>query len=174
MDDIVPDRAGIVLAGGQSRRMGQSKLSLPFGPEEMLQRVVRILGSVVRPVVIAAQPGQQFAALPPWVCLAYDRHERLGPLQGIGTGLEALQGVAAAAFVTACDVPLLEPGFVRRMLDLSAGFDVAVPCVHGWDEPLAAVYRTAVLPSIEELLAGGERRIVPLFDRVRTRRESFT
>ena len=41
------DVGGVVLCGGQSRRMGQSKAMLPFGGEAMLQRALRLLGEVV-------------------------------------------------------------------------------------------------------------------------------
>jgi len=49
---------GIVLCGGKSTRMGVPKATLPFGPETMLQRVVRLLGTVVSPVVVVAAQGQ--------------------------------------------------------------------------------------------------------------------
>ena len=42
---------GIVLCGGKSTRMGVAKATLPFGPETMLQRVVRLLGTAVSPIV---------------------------------------------------------------------------------------------------------------------------
>ena len=45
---------GIVLCGGKSTRMGRPKLSLPFGDETMLSRVVRIVSQVVSPVVVVA------------------------------------------------------------------------------------------------------------------------
>jgi molybdopterin-guanine dinucleotide biosynthesis protein A len=48
--------AGIVLCGGRSTRMGSAKALLPFGAETMLQRVVRLLGTVVSPVVVVSQP----------------------------------------------------------------------------------------------------------------------
>jgi molybdopterin-guanine dinucleotide biosynthesis protein A len=75
-----------------------------------------------------------------------------------------------SAFVTACDVPLLKPAFVRRMLELSAGHEIAVPHVGGFDQPLAAVYHLSVLPHVETLLAADRLRPAYLFDRVRTRR----
>src|SRR5437588_762021 len=53
---------GIVLCGGQSKRMGQPKAWLPFGDELMLPRVVRLLGGAVRPRVVVAAPDQD---LPP-------------------------------------------------------------------------------------------------------------
>ena len=75
-----------------------------------------------------------------------------------------------AAFVTACDVPLLRPEFIRRVVELAAGFDAAVPHLDGFDHPLSGVYRTHVLPQIENLLAADRLRPLFLLDQVNTRR----
>lgn len=161
---------GVVLSGGKSRRMGRSKAMLPFGPERMLQRVVRLLGEVVEPVVVVAAVGQELPELATSILVVHDHRPDRGPLEGLRAGLESLDDRADAAFVTACDVPLLKPEFVRRMIALSAGFDVAVPHVDGHDEPLVAVYRTSVLAEVEALLAADRLRPAFLFDQVRTRR----
>jgi molybdopterin-guanine dinucleotide biosynthesis protein A len=150
--------------------MGRPKAMLPFGPESMLGRVVRLLGSVGEPVVVVASPGQELPQLPPTIRVVRDRRPDRGPLEGIRAGLDALGEQAEAAYVTGCDVPLLVPGFVERMIELLAGFDVAVPHVDGYDEPLAAVYRRSVLEHVEALLAADRLRPAFLFDRVRTRR----
>ncbi len=57
--------AGVVLCGGKSTRMGVPKATLPFGPETMLQRVVRLLGTVVSPIVVVAARDQELPELPP-------------------------------------------------------------------------------------------------------------
>jgi len=67
-------------------------------------------------------------------------------------------------------VPLLEPGFVRQMIDFTRGYDVAVVEIDGFAHPLSAVYRRTVLPYVEELLAEDRLRPVFLFELVRTRR----
>jgi molybdopterin-guanine dinucleotide biosynthesis protein A len=138
----------------------------------MLARVVRLLVEAVDLVVVAAAVGQRLPFLNQTVRIARDRRANRGPLEGIAVGLAALEGKAERAFVIACDAPLLVPDFVRRMVELSAGFDIAVPEVSGFAEPLAAVYSTAVLPHAEALLADGLLRPAWLFDRVRTRRVS--
>src|SRR5437764_13948831 len=81
---------GLVLAGGQSTRMGSPKATLPFGPELMLQRVVRLLGSVVRPIIVVAAPGQELPPLPADVIVARDEREQRGPLEGLAAGLAAV------------------------------------------------------------------------------------
>ena len=163
-------RAGIILCGGTSRRMGRPKVMLPFGPETMLQRVVRLLTRAVDATVVVAAPDQELPDLPSLTILARDRHPDRGPLEGLAVGLQALGDRAEAAFVSACDVPLLKPALVRRMIELSAGHQIAVPHVGGFDHPLAAVYRSSVLPQVEDLLAADRLRPAYLFDRVRTRR----
>jgi molybdopterin-guanine dinucleotide biosynthesis protein A len=161
---------GIVLCGGKSTRMGQSKALLRFGPETMLQRVVRLLGSVVQPIVAVAAVDQALPALPPSVIVTRDEREGRGPLEGLRAGLKALPPAVEAAYVTSCDVPLLVPGFVGQMLELCDGFDIAVMEIDGFTHPLSAVYCRTTLPYVEDLLARDRLRPAFLFDAVRTRR----
>jgi molybdopterin-guanine dinucleotide biosynthesis protein A len=149
--------------------MGRPKAWLPFGSELMLQRVVRVLGGVVDPVVVVAAPGQDVPPLPADVAVVRDEVEGRGPLQGLAAGLAALQGKADAAYLSSCDVPFLTPGFVRRMVGLLGGASIAVPKVGDYHHPLAAVYRASVLPVVADLLAAGRLRPVFLFGAVPTR-----
>jgi molybdopterin-guanine dinucleotide biosynthesis protein A len=160
--------AGIVLCGGQSSRLGRPKATLPFGPELMIQRVLRLLGEVVEPQVVVAAPHQDLPPLPADVLVTRDRREGLGPLEGLHAGLSALADVADAAYATGCDVPLLVPGFVRMAIELLEDHQVVVPVEGQFHHPLAAVYRISVLPVIEELLAADQRRPVYLYDRLDT------
>jgi molybdenum cofactor guanylyltransferase len=161
---------GIVLCGGKSTRMGTSKALLPFGPETMLQRVVRLLSTVVSPIVAVAAIDQELPQLPPAVIVTRDENEGRGPLEGLRAGLKALPPGIDAAYVTSCDVPLLETGFVRQMIDLARDHDVAVMEIDGFTHPLSAVYRRATLPCVEDLLANNRLRPVFLFEAVKTRR----
>ena len=162
--------AGIVLCGGKSSRMGVSKATLPFGPETMLQRVVRLLGTVVDPIVVVAAVGQELPELPAVVSIARDERDARGPLEGLRAGLKALPAGADAAYVTGCDVPMLVPDFVRRMVTALGDADIAVPEVDGFPHPLAAVYRVQVLPQVEQLLTASRLRPVFLFDAVPTQK----
>lgn len=161
---------GIVLCGGKSTRMGSSKALLPFGSETMLQRVVRLLGEVISPIVVVAAVDQELPPLPRTVIVARDEREARGPLEGLRAGLKALPLDTDIAYVTSCDVPLLVPGFVRQMLDLAGHHDVAVMEIDGFTHPLSAVYRRSTLPIVEDLLARDRLRPVFLFESVNTRR----
>jgi molybdenum cofactor guanylyltransferase len=166
---------GIVLCGGKSSRMGMPKALLPFGPELLLVRVVRLLAESVAPIVVVAAADQVLPVLPDAVLIARDRDFYHGPLAGIAGGLAALDAVSAldrrvdAAFVTSCDVPFLSPAFVRRVIERLGDADVAVPRALGFHQPLAAVYRTSVRPHVEALLSANRLQAAFLFERVRTR-----
>jgi len=166
---------GIVLGGGKSRRMGQPKEWLAIHGEPMLCRVVRQLGEVVSPIVVVAAADQTLPMLPAQVLVARDRHPDRGPLEGLRAGLHAMATHASpkleAVFVVSCDAPLLNPAFVRRVIEsLDADVDAAVPDDGDRLHPLASVYRLSVLAPIERLLAAGQRRMQDLCLAINTRR----
>lgn len=163
---------GVVLCGGKSTRMGVPKATLPFGPETMLQRVVRLLDTTVSPIVAVAAREQELPPLPSGTIVARDERDARGPLEGLRAGLKALPDSVDAAYVTSCDVPLLVPAFVEHMLSLLGEHDIAVMEIDGFTHPLSAIYRRTVLPHVESLLAQDRLRPIFLFDAVRTRRVS--
>jgi molybdopterin-guanine dinucleotide biosynthesis protein A len=150
--------------------MGLPKPMLPFGPERLLQRVVRRLGQAVGPILVVASRGQELPSLPGEVRTVYDRQEGRGPMEGLCAGLSALGPESEAAFVVGCDVPMLVPAFVTRMTELLGDHAVAVPVSDGYLQPLAAVYRREVAQAAASLLAAGERCPLALFDALPTRR----
>lgn len=152
--------------------MGVSKALLPFGSETMLQRIVRLLGTVVSPIVVVAAPQQPLPELSASVTVTRDEQEGRGPLEGLRAGLKSLPSAVDFAYVTSCDVPLLVPGFVRRMIDLVDEHDIAVIEIDGFLHPLSAVYRRSTLPHVEALLAENRLRPAFLFEALRTRRVS--
>jgi molybdopterin-guanine dinucleotide biosynthesis protein A len=141
--------------------MGRPKAWLPFGQETMLGRVVRLIGEVVNPVVVVAATDQDVPALPPTVRVIRDAEKGRGPLQGLAAGLAALEPLVDAAYVSSCDVPFLNPGFVRGLIQLLGNSQICVPYVGDHYHPLAAVYRTDVLPTAVQLLA--QDRLRPFF-----------
>ncbi len=149
--------AGIVLAGGQSRRMRRDKATLRLGATTLLERVVAALAPVASPIVVVRAADQALPALPRDVIATTDRSPGLGPLEGLRAGLAAIHGRADAAFVAAVDLPFLSSAFVRRVAELLAAHEAAVPRTRDGIHPLAACYRAGLEPLIEPLLA--EKRL---------------
>jgi molybdopterin-guanine dinucleotide biosynthesis protein A len=145
--------------------MGQPKAWLPFGDELMLQRVVRLLGSVVGPTVVVAAPGQEVPDLPEGVAIIRDPVSDQGPLRGIAAGLAALPEGVEVAYATATDVPFLRPEWVSYLVDRIGEADLTIPEIGGYLHPLAALYRReTVLPEAERLLGLGRLRPVFLLE----------
>jgi molybdopterin-guanine dinucleotide biosynthesis protein A len=149
--------------------MGRPKAWQPFAAEIMLPRVLRLLGQVVSPMVVVAAAEQDLPPLPSCVDVVRDEEKGRGPLQGLSAGLKALKGRADAAYASSCDVPFLNPAFVRRVIALLGNKKICVPHVGGYHHPLAAVYRLEVAIAVDHLLAEDRLRPVFLFDRVPTR-----
>lgn len=148
--------------------MGRPKLALPFGPETMLQRVVRILDSVVSPVAVVAAPGQELPRLPSSISVVCDEEPGLGPLGGLAAGLAHLKNVVDAAYVTSCDAPLLKPEFVGALASRLPGHDLVIPKDGRYHHPLAAVYRTHLEGNVRRLIAEKRMRPIDLFEECRT------
>ena len=148
--------------------MGRDKASLPFGAETMLGRVVRQLAQVAAPIVVVAAEGQIVPALPGETIIVRDAVAGRGPWQGIFAGLRAVE--TEFAYVAGCDGPFLESGWVRKLVELIGDKDAAVPFVDDCFQPLAALYRTAIVAEIERLLQDAHSRPWELFERVTTRR----
>ena len=156
---------GIVLCGGQSRRMGEPKAWLPIGEETFLQRLVRVVGSVVEQVIVVAAADQQLPQLSSDLQVVCDERPDQGPLEGLLAGLAAAAGRADRAFVIGCDTPLVPPSIIRHFLQLLAvqqthsatnavvGFDGA------HDQPLLAAYDTGIIDLVRQCLARDERSL---------------
>jgi molybdenum cofactor guanylyltransferase len=149
-------RALIVLAGGQSRRMGRDKARLPAGTTTLVERIIVRLSPMVDEVIVA---GGSFPDLDGVRVVADDR-PGAGPLTGIAAGLRALPG--EVGWVVACDLPDVDPRVGELLFGLAADVDAVVPRPKTRPEALCAVYRRRLVPRIEGLLAAGEHRVTAL------------
>ena len=155
----------IILAGGQSNRMGKPKASLPFGDSTLLGHAVDTLLTCTYPVAVVARNADEGTAELPPVPLEADiihdapEHQGCGPLAGIQVGLQHLSRLCDAAFVTGCDAPFLTPKVVEWLADQLGDNDLVMPEVGGVLQPLCAIYRTRIEPQVRKLLAGDDRSV---------------
>lgn len=171
---MVARRTALLLAGGRSVRMGESKALLQWGTGTMLGAVLEPLLAACEEVVIVAHAGQTLPTLPPAVTRVDDPPELddQGPLVGLHAGLSALQD-DDLVYLAATDKPHLTATHVRWMFERIADADAAVPVepenstrrhrMH----PLAAVLRARVArPLAASLIADGERALRLVFERL--------
>lgn len=149
--------------------MGRPKAWLPFGPETLLQRVVRLVSAAASPLVVVAAPDQSLPDLPLDVLIVRDPIPDRGPLQGLAAGLSALPPSVEFAYATATDSPFLRPAWIDHLALRIGPHDLAIPFANNFHHPLAALYRPcAVLPAIEQLLAANDLRPRSLLPLVRS------
>jgi molybdopterin-guanine dinucleotide biosynthesis protein A len=161
----MPEVSVAILAGGQSRRMGQDKALLPLGGRSVIERVIeRVLPLSDDVTIITDLPGK-------YRHLGYrmvgDVYPGKGSLGGIYTAIHAAQYVYCV--VVACDMPLLNTDLLAYLAGLAPGFDVVVPRIEGFPETMHAVYGKGCLEPIQQQLLADQLKIIGFFDDVRVR-----
>lgn len=153
------DAAAAILAGGQSRRMGQDKSLMDIAGQPMVAHIAAQLQPLFPELLISSNVLERHAFL--GLPLVVDGESGQGPLRGILSCLETSQH--ELLFVAACDIPQLPLAFIRNLLELAQSHDVVIPVdADGRHEPLFAVYRKTLIPAARRILAAGGRRIIEL------------
>lgn len=155
--------SAVVLAGGQSRRMGMDKGFLNVDGRPLVQHIASQLCSVFPEVIIAADSAERFSFLGlPIVC---DAEPGQGPMGGMSAAL-AICGNPWVACIP-CDTPDV-PLEALAVLAEHATDDVqaVVPKNGEYLEPLFALYRRDTVPVMERLLHEGRRSLLRLIDKV--------
>jgi len=158
-------RAGFVLTGGLSSRMGRDKALLPFHGGSLAGFVARLVAQAAGSAALVGST-QRHAML--GYPVIGDRYPGQGPLSGILTALEAT--AADWNLIVACDMPRLTVPFLAGLLDAAAGSeaDALLPAgAPGLLEPLCAVYHRRALGGLAAAFHGGTRKITVALDSVR-------
>jgi molybdopterin-guanine dinucleotide biosynthesis protein A len=157
-------KTAIILAGGKSSRMGEDKALMRFGDRPLLHRVVDELRPHFEDLVLVTNQVERHMDLPD-IRIVTDVHPGEGPLGGIFAGLLASRG--RHNLVVGCDMPFLNHLLLDYLWSLRTWGDVVVPITHEALAPICAVYDRQVLPTINEALEAGERRVMGLYPRLK-------
>ncbi|OWU85427.1 molybdopterin-guanine dinucleotide biosynthesis protein A [Oceanicola sp. 22II-s10i] len=169
--------AGVILAGGQGRRMGGAdKAALRLGGRALIDHVADRFLPQVDPAAISANgdPGR-FArfGLP---VLADGPDEGLGPLAGVLAGLDWAAGAGADTVVTvSVDTPFLPQDLVPRLLMVTEGMTAPLAVAAGPDgiHPTCALWPVAIREDLRAALRQGVRRIGAWAEEMGARRAFF-
>lgn len=132
---------GVILSGGQSRRMGRDKAQLDFGGRPMLTHLVETYRPFFDKIFVSVNQAGRFDTAGAGEIV--DRRPGLGPLAALESIF--LETDAYVAFLTATDLPFGDPEIARQLADGCSGHDA---CLLSMDEPLFAAYSRRCLSAV--------------------------
>ncbi|OGT00795.1 MAG: hypothetical protein A3F73_00215 [Gallionellales bacterium RIFCSPLOWO2_12_FULL_59_22] len=150
---MIEDCTAIIMAGGDSRRMGTDKASLLFGGQTLLQSVIATMRHLFPDVIVSVRQPRDGIDLPQ-VC---DEQPNGGPLAGLAASLEQIN--TPWAFMVACDMPFVAPEVVEILAKYRLQHQAVVPVVHGHPQPLAAFYAVNCLAPLRASLAAQQNSV---------------
>ena len=142
----------LVLAGGDSRRMGRPKPWIEVGETVLLRYVVERLAPAFSEVVVSFGEPEQMEQLVPYR-VVFDRKRAAGPLAGLEAGLLAARH--EVLFAVACDMPYVTSSVAEVAVAAARSCDAAIPRHDGLFEPVCGAYRKTALPTIVGALDAG-------------------
>lgn len=167
---MIIDSAGVILAGGQSRRFGTNKALAEFNGVPLIQRVTGLIGALFSEKLLITNTPETYSFLA-WPT-AGDRFPDHGPLAGIHAALSGIR--SPRAFITACDMPFLVPELIRYLCSLATPeWEVVLPWLDDGPEPLCAVYSKMALPVITDNLRNGQKKISQSLEQMRVRKVGY-
>ncbi len=160
-----PRAIGLLLCGGQSRRMGTDKALVDLEGHRLIEYPLAVLRAVCADVVLACGPTRRYQELGHQ--LALDPIDDGGPLAGLVAGLEAARAAGAEwVAVLACDMPRADARVLGALLERARRreLDACLLGVEAGVEPAYAVYRVRCAPAARRALLDGRRRLVSFRD----------
>ena len=153
-----------ILAGGESRRMGVAKATLPYGRGTLAQHQADRLARVFAEVWLVVREAPEYATGAD--CILLDSDAERSALSGL---MRALEEARDRVFVLAVDLPLVPESVLGAIASRALASDAAavLPETAGILEPLAGVWRREVLPEARRRAESGQRSLRGLAEAVR-------
>ena len=146
---------GIILAGGQSRRMGQPKAFMEFQGKPFIRYCIDALKPLVNEIIVVSDDAK-FDMFE--IHRINDEVKNAGPLAGLFTGLKYSK--ASYNLVLSCDVPCIETSILQKLIDaMDSEIDMVQTESEGNTHPLIAIYQKSCALKLKSLLDQGERSL---------------
>src|SRR5436190_11378628 len=149
----------VLLAGGESRRMGRDKAAMDFGGQPLWQRQVELLRAL-RPRKVFVSARTKPSWLPEDVVLLLDDPPSRGPLSGLTKALATMRTTHLLAL--AVDMPFMTSEQLAILRELAAEGRGVVPVIGERAEPLAAIYPAEAAVNFANALAGTDFSLQPV------------
>ena len=153
---MLPGIAGVVLAGGKSRRMGKDKREISIHGKPLLERTVTVLLEVFSEVLLVlAEPEEEREQ--ERVKIVTDIIPGCAAAGGLYTGL--YYSLCPQVFVVACDMPFLQPAVIEFFSTRSPQADVVLAQLANGFQPMHGVYSKKCLPFLRDMLDAQDLRV---------------
>ncbi|MFH0811854.1 MAG: molybdenum cofactor guanylyltransferase [Pseudomonadota bacterium] len=156
---------GVILCGGESRRMGQNKAFISIQGERIIDRTVSLFKDLFDDVLLVTNAPLEYLDLN--VRIVTDLIPKKGSLGGIYTGL--FFSSSPKAFFVGCDMPFLDKKVIRYFLNKADEADIVVYRSNQYWEPLHAIYSRKFIKPIERLMQQGELTILKAYKWMKVR-----
>ncbi|GMK41542.1 putative molybdenum cofactor guanylyltransferase [Paenibacillus sp. CCS19] len=160
--------SGVILAGGQSRRMGGSpKALLKVHQETLIQRQIRILKQLCSEVILVTnEPKTYLPIVDSDVRIITDYYAGQGPLAGMHAGLSLAR--YEDVWIVGCDMPYLSVQAAMLMVGRKhdRGSDAVIPFIEEKQHPLHGIYDKRCADPIAAMLDRGQRRVNGFLDQI--------
>lgn len=155
-------RGAIILAGGDSKRLGQPKALLAFCGSSLIEFMVNRLGLYFQEITVVTDCQDQLRGLQVRLISDLLTIKEKSPLRGIHAGLSASD--LPYQFVAACDMPLLNLELIRYMSEFAPYYDAVVPRIDKYFQPLHAFYSRSCIDKIEQRVKQGRYKVTAFYD----------
>lgn len=159
---------GVVLAGGENRRMGgRMKALLPWNGRLMIERQLEAMEKVCAEIIVVVNRSELLAPYANHaIRLVADIRPGLGPIGGMQAAF--MQCSYDALWIVACDMPYISAEAAVMMAEMRAAgeYDAVVPHVQGRLHPLHGIYDRTCREQVDRLIDMGELRLTSLLDRI--------
>jgi molybdopterin-guanine dinucleotide biosynthesis protein A len=159
------DVSCIILAGGQSRRLGEDKAFIEVGGIRLLDYVYGKCQKLFSEIIIATNQPHQFTEYQ--ATIVVDEIPGAGSSGGLYTGLKRASN--DYSFCVGCDMPFLKLELMAYLIEQRSGYDVVIPRTKPGFEPLHALYSKQCIKPMKKLLDKGNLKIYNLLPEVRVR-----
>lgn len=153
------DMTGVLLAGGRSRRMGRDKRFLELDGRTLLDLTLGVLDTLFSEIIVAvAEPDSRLDRLRHRVVT--DLIPNCAALGGLYTALSV--AATPRIFAAACDMPLLNPAVITRLMTVAMDTDVVMVRLASGLQPMHAVYSKACLPHLQRMATANQLSVQDL------------
>lgn len=159
---MIEDIAGVVLAGGKSKRMGMDKRHLSVHGKPLLDRVTSVLLELF-PEVLLVLAEEDISRQDDRIRVVTDLIPDRAAVGGLYTGL--YHSRYPRVFVVACDMPFINPDVIELFLQQIDATDIVMAQLVTGLQPLHGLYSKRCLPILKEMIDARDLRLQNIADK---------